>query len=267
MKKRGFLFYLRIYLKITAQCIKSRLSYRSDFIISTFGVVIMNAAGFVSFWVLFRNFSSISDWKYEEMLFLYSFSLIAFIPAGCLFDNNWNLRFNVQSGDFIKYCFRPLNIFFYFISEVFDLKGLGQLTVGIIMLAYSWKKMALGFSFTIFIKLVISLFSASLFLITLLNLSAATCFWMINSGSIMDFVAKFRDYARYPVTIFNSFFRFFFTFVIPIAFISYYPSLIFLRPAEVPLLTYLAPLLGISFFILSYLVWMKGANSYSGTGS
>ena len=124
MPKRGFRFYMHIYRKILIQDLKSKMSYRADFIISTFGMIMTNVVGFLSFYILFRNFPSINGWDYFEMLFLYGFSLIALTPLQCLFDNNWNLRFAVRTGDFIKYCFRPINIFFYFISEVFDIMGL-----------------------------------------------------------------------------------------------------------------------------------------------
>ena len=78
MKKIGF--YLRIYRKILAQDLKSKMSYRADFIISTIGMIFTNIAGFVSFWILFKNFSSIDGWGYYEILFLYGFSLISLTP-------------------------------------------------------------------------------------------------------------------------------------------------------------------------------------------
>ena len=64
MKRRSIGFYLRIYRKILAQDLKSKMSYRADFIISTIGMIFTNIAGFVSFWILFRNFPSISGWGY-----------------------------------------------------------------------------------------------------------------------------------------------------------------------------------------------------------
>ena len=152
MRKKGLGFYLRIYRKILAQDIKSKMSYRADFIISTIGMICTNVAGFISFWILFRNFPSVNGWNYYEMLFLYGFSLIALTPVQCLFDNNWSLRIYVYSGDFIKYCFRPINLFFYYQSEVFDIKGLGQLAFGIGTLAYAWTKIGLGKLYNISFK-------------------------------------------------------------------------------------------------------------------
>lgn len=243
------------------------MSYRADFIISTIGMIFTNIAGFVSFWILFKNFSSIDGWGYYEILFLYGFSLISLTPVQCLFDNNWSLRNYVYSGDFIKYCFRPINLFFYYQSEVFDVKGLGQLAFGVGTLAYSWIKLGLGFSLLMLLKVIVFLITASLVMIALQNAAAATCFWIVNSFYILDLTLKFKDYAKYPVTIFSPVFRFIFTFLMPIAFIAYYPSLVILRPDVVPLLSWLSPIFGIVFFFLSYKLWMFGAMKYSGTGS
>lgn len=267
MKRKGLGFYLRIYCKILAQDLKSKMSYRADFIISTIGMIFTNISGFVGFWILFRKFPEINGWGYYEMLFLYGFSLISLTPVQCFFDNNWNLRQYVYSGDFIKYCFRPINLFFYYQSEVFDIKGLGQFAFGLGTLIYSWGKIGLEFSPLMLLKLIIFLISASLIMISLMNASAATCFWITNSFYLMDLALKLKDYARYPITIFSSFFKFIFTFILPVAFIAYYPSLVILRPDEVPILSWISPIISILFFYLSYKFWMYGATRYSGTGS
>lgn len=62
-------------------------------------------------------------------------------------------------------------------------------------------------------------------------------------------------------------FRFAFTYVIPIGFVAFYPSQIFLRPEQVSPLTYFSPLIGIGLFAITYWIWTLGVNSYNGTGS
>lgn len=265
--KRSLRFYLHIYKLIIIQDLKSKMSYRADFIISTFGILFTNIAGFLSFYILFQNFPSINGWNYNEMLFLYGFSLIALTPVQCLFDNNWNLKNHILSGDFIKYCFRPINLFFYYISEVFDAKGIGQFFFGVGILIYAWNKLTIPITAGKFLLLIVGCISASLFMIALMNAAAASGFWMLGSNHVMILAFKFKDYALYPITIFNPVFRFIFTFVIPIAFVAFYPSQFLLRPNSVTLLSYLSPLLGVAFFYLSYKLWMKGAMSYTGTGS
>ena len=260
-------FYLKIYFRILVQDLKSKMSYRADFIISMIGMILTNVAGFVSFKILFTNFSEINGWGYDEMLFLYGFSLIAITPMQCMLDNNWSLRINVYQGDFIKYCFRPINVFFYYESEIFDAKGLGQLGVGVFTVIYAWNRLGLPVPFLSVAKTVVFAASASLFMMAMQNAAAATCFWIDRSFYVLDLVFRLREYAKYPVTIFNPVFRFIFTFIFPIAFISYYPSLVILRPDSVPVLSWLSPFIGILLFYLSYRFWMLGAGKYNGTGS
>ncbi|HCA20324.1 MAG TPA: ABC transporter permease, partial [Treponema sp.] len=77
LKKRGLGFYAKIYFKIVAQDIKSKMSYRADFFISTIGMIATNVAGFITFLIMFGKFPSINGWSYNEILFLYGFSLIS----------------------------------------------------------------------------------------------------------------------------------------------------------------------------------------------
>ena len=108
------------------------------------------------------------------------------------------------------------------------------------------------------IQLILLLITASLFMIAIMNAAAATCFWIVRSGYVMVVMFRFKDYARYPVSIFDGIFKVIFTFVIPIAFIAYYPGIVILRPDEIPLLSKLSPIIGIAFFYLSYKFWMLG---------
>ena len=79
---------------------------------------------------------------------------------------------------------------------------------------------------------------------------------------------RFKDYTRYPASIFSGIFKIIFTFVIPIAFVAYYPSLTVLGSfADAPLLSKLSPLIGMLFFWLSYKFWMLGVKKYDFTGS
>jgi len=267
LKRRGLAFYTKIYFKIIVQDIKSKMSYRADFIISTIGMIATNIAGFIAFLIMFGKFPSINGWSYYEILFLYGFSLISITPTQCLLDNNWSLRRYVYDGDFVKYCFRPINLWFYYVSEVFDVKGLGQLAFGVGTLIYAWIKLGIPVTFLSVVVTIVALVTSSLFMMALQNAAAASCFWIQNSFWLLDISLKMKDYAKYPVTIFNDVFKFIFTFILPVAFMAYYPSLVILRPNEVPILTWLSPLLGIVAFYGSYRLWMKGASTYDGSGS
>jgi ABC-2 type transport system permease protein len=61
------------------------------------------------------------------------------------------------------------------------------------------------------------------------------------------------------------------TFVIPVGFVSYYPSTAFLdhtgEAPVTPAFAYLTPLVGLGLFAAAYAFWKVGLNHYQSTGS
>lgn len=72
-KRRGLKFYLDIYRKILLQDLKSKMSYRADFVISNIGMIVSNLVGFVTFYILFQNFPSINGWTCTRCFFFTAF--------------------------------------------------------------------------------------------------------------------------------------------------------------------------------------------------
>lgn len=259
--------YLRLYFLIEAQYIKGRMQYRTDFLISSVGMFVSSLATLGIFWVIFDNVPNISGWTLMEMVFIYAFYMIAISPMQILFDHAWQLRFHVQQGSFIKYYFRPLNMMFYYMSEMFDIKGLTQLSAGITLLLYASIQLQIDWSLARIALLLVTLFSAALVQISIIVAASCATFWVIDSYPVLGLAWKLREFSPYPMTIFDGAFRFTFTYIIPIGFVAFYPSQLFLRPEDVSSLIYFSPIVGIGLFALTYWIWTKGVNSYTGTGA
>jgi ABC-2 type transport system permease protein len=264
---RTLAYYTRIYFLIVSQYLKARMQYKADFWVSSIGMVLQCAMGYFTLWVLFRSIPALAGWRYEELVFLYAFSLLAISPASIVFDNVWSLRYHVQQGTFIRYYFKPLNMMFYYMSEMINIKALTQLAFAIVILISSSISLGLSWDLAAALAFLGLLASSGLIMTSLLVLSASTAFWIVNSYGVLNFFVRMRDYSRYPVTIFTGFFRIFFTFVIPIGFVAFFPSRALIRPAEAGWEVWLTPFIGAGLFALAYLVWDRGTRVYSGTGS
>jgi len=138
---------------------------------------------------------------------------------------------------------------------------------GIVLLIYASVQLDLTWSFPRLSLLLITLFSAALVQISIIVASSCAAFWVVNAWPVLGLATRLREFAPYPMTIFDGAFRFTFTYIVPIGFIAFYPSQLFLRPEDVSPLIYLSPVVGIGLFALTYWIWTKGVNSYSGTGS
>lgn len=264
---RSLADYIRLYFIIEKQYIKARMQYRADFIISSIGMFFSSLATLGIFWVILNTVPSLAGWSLMEMIFIYAFYMIAISPMQILFDHAWQIRFHVQQGSFLKYYFRPLNMMFYYMSEMFDLKGLTQLAVGIALLIYASIQLHIDWTPVRLALLFITLFSAALVQISIIVAASCAAFWIMDSYPVLGLAWKLREFSPYPMTIFDGAFRVAFTYVIPIGFVAFYPSQLFLRPAEVHPLIYFSPVVGVGLFAITYWIWTKGVNSYTGTGS
>lgn len=263
----SFREYVRLYFIIEAQYIKARMQYRVDFILSSIGMLFSSMATLGIFWVLFDTVPQLAGWTFMEMVFIYAFYMISISPMQILFDNTWRLRNDVRTGNFLKYYFRPLNMMFYYMSEVFDLKGVTQLVVGILLLIYASIQLAIVWTPIKLILLPVMLVSASLVMISIIVAAGCAAFWITNSFAVLSLAWKLREFSPYPISIFDGIFKFAFTFILPIGFVAFYPSQMFLRTEDISPLVYLSPVMGILTFSLTYWIWTKGVNTYNGTGS
>ncbi|MBN2117624.1 MAG: ABC-2 family transporter protein [Anaerolineales bacterium] len=259
--------YLRLYFIIETQYIKARMQYRADFIISSIGMFFSSLATLGIFWVILGSIPDLAGWSFMQLVFIYGFYMIAISPMQILFDHIWQIRFHVQQGTFLKYYFRPLNMMFYYMSEMFDIKGLTQLAAGIVILIYASIRLDLDWTLPRVALLLLTLFSASLVQISITVLAGCAAFWVLDAYPVLGLAWKLREFAPYPMNIFDGAFRFTFTFIIPLGFVAFYPSQLFLQPEDVSSLVYFSPLVGVGLFALTYWVWTKGVNSYTGTGS
>jgi ABC-2 type transport system permease protein len=259
--------YLRLYFLIEGQYIKARLHYRADFMISSVGMLFSSLATLGVFAVLFSTIDELAGWSFMEMVFIYAFYMVAISPMQILFDQFWFLRFDVREGTFLKYYFRPLNMMFYYVSERFDLKGLTQLVLGVGLLVYSSLRLGLGWTPGRLAILFVTLLSASLVQISLVVMAACSAFWFIDSWPVLSLAWKMREFAPYPMTIFSGLMRITFTYILPIGFVAFFPSQLFLRPETVSGVVWAAPFVGIGLFAVTYLVWSRGVDAYTGTGS
>jgi ABC-2 type transport system permease protein len=264
---KTFKYYLKIAFLLFAQDLKGQMQFRSDFWFSQLAMILSAATWYFSFWALFHAIPSLVGWNFHELTFVFAISVSAFALQDIFCTRLWSLSQELIEGTFITNYFKPLNMLFGFLSGRFGFFSFSRLLFGLVTLVYSIIKLKLHLSIFKIALLVLSIISASLVMNSLMLVTACMAFWTLSNALVLHFTMRFGDYAKYPITIFNRFFRFLFTYIVPIGFVAFYPAQLFLRPEKANLLVYLSPGIGIVCFLLAYQVWRIGVNSYSGTGT
>jgi ABC-2 type transport system permease protein len=81
-----------------------------------------------------------------------------------------------------------------------------------------------------------------------------------------------QDFTRYPISIYGRGVQVVLAFVLPFAFMNYFPAAYFLQKAETglhlnPAVGLLTPAIGLAWLGAAYAFWIFGLRHYQGTGS
>ena len=127
--------YQRMHLIFIRQYIKQIMEYKVDFVVGVLGVFLTQGLNLLFLNVIFQHIPYLEGWTFQEIAFIYGFSLI---PKGLdhlFFDNLWALGQRlVRKGEFDKYLTRPINPLFHILVETFQIDALGELLVGGILI-------------------------------------------------------------------------------------------------------------------------------------
>ena len=260
--------YLRLHRIFIAQHLKKLMEYKTDFLLGAIGMLIAQALQVLFIGVIFSQIPALEGYTFDEVLFIFGFSLIPKSLDHLFSDNLWFVGYSIiRKGDFDKYLTRPINSLYYVIVEKFCVDAFGEMLTGILLLSYSIPRLHLHFYwYTIPLAIAVAVF-ATLIYTSLKTMTAAVSFWTKSSGHITHMLYMTSDFSKYPVTIYNRAIRGFITYVVPFAFTAYYPASFFLTGNDPLFCIGGTVIAGAVMFALALLIWNRGVRAYESAGS
>lgn len=80
-----------------------------------------------------------------------------------------------------------------------------------------------------------------------------------------------RKFAGYPISIFNKLIQSVMIYVVPFAFVNYFPAQYLLRKDDMAnypqIYIYIAPLVGVVVYLAAYVFWRISVRHYKSTGN
>lgn len=260
--------YIRLHRIFISQYLKKLMEYKTDFLLGAIGLLMTQIMQIAFLGIIFSQIPALIGWSFEEVLFIYGFSLIAKFLDHLFTDNLWMVGYRIiRKGEFDKYLTRPINTLYHVIAENFCVDAFGEMLTCILLLGYSIPKLHLPFHwYTIPLLLIIVVF-ATLIYSSLKIITAAISFWTKASGHITHMLYMTNDFSKYPVSIYNKAVQTVITYVIPFAFTAYYPASYFLT-GENPLFCIGGTVIaGAVLFALALFIWNRGLRAYESAGS
>lgn len=251
-----------------AQDLKKLMEYKVDFLTGMFGFMVYQTINLLFLWIIFSGIPALHGWSYDEIIFIYGFSLLPKAIDHLFFDNLWSVGYwLVAKGDFDKYLTKPLNPFFTVLVEKFCVDAAGEFIVGIALIAVTIGKVSIQWSVMNVLLFILILPCATLIYTGIKTITASIAFWTKRSGHITHAFYLMNDFAKYPTSIYNDVIRNVITYIIPFAFTAFYPASYFLI-GENPLFNLGGTVIAAAVLMtIGMLIWNKGVKSYESAGS
>ncbi|MBN2443649.1 MAG: ABC-2 family transporter protein [Spirochaetales bacterium] len=268
--------FFKLYGEFIKIYLRSRLEYKQAFFIEILSNFVLISMFYVGISALFSNFDSINGWTYYEVMFLYTLNLFCASVSGLFFWGPMlSLEGLVQSGQYDSFLTKPMHPLLHLISRHFQHTYIGWIipipfvfAVCISHLSITWSL----FKIVMFISSILGgiLINSSVFLS-----GGALSFRIVKTAKLLFLLQRpndsFRSFIDFPVSIYNKFIQIFLVFILPYAFINYFPSRYFLEKADDgmfhPLFNFGTPIVGIVLFLSAVFIWNKASRHYTSTGS
>lgn len=239
--------------------------YDKDFYFGIVSMVMEYAAGLIVLFFIFNLVDNINGWSLDEMLLLYGFNLIGYSLWSCFFINTISLPYYIRDGSFDRFLLRPISPVFQIMMDGFDEDSWGELITGIVVFLYAWVKLGIDWYLLIITPIF---FLSACFIYSGISIMLSTLsFFTIGKSDFANLTMDLMEFAKYPLGMYKKGLQIVFTTIIPIGFVSFYPSMIFVKGLSFSYLIILIPLISYFYYNFSKFIWYLGLKHYSSTGS
>ncbi|GAA3108998.1 ABC-2 type transport system permease protein [Kribbella aluminosa] len=260
------------YWLLIVMWIRSVLAYPASFVLMLVGSTLVNLTDFVAVLIMFSHITAFGGFTFGEMALLYATSSLALGLADLITGSVERVGERIRTGAFDAYLIRPVPAFLQAAADGFALRRLGRPLQAGTVLVIALSKVDIDWTVARGIMFVVSVVTGAIIFGSLFVLGAAFQFVSIDSAELAN-SATYGGQAltQFPLTIFGKEIVRAVTFVVPLAFVNYYPVLFVLgKPAPLGLPSWiglLSPLVAAAMVGLASLGWRAGLRRYRSTGS
>jgi ABC-2 type transport system permease protein len=262
----------RIYRVMAGARIRADFQYRVSFFGYTLTQGLITLLDFLQIAVIFGNVRQLDGWNVADVAFLYGTSAVAFHLGDVFISQVERAPQRIRMGTFDSLLIRPLGAMFQLCADDFAFRRLGKLVQGIAVLVYAFSILDVSWSAGKVAAFVLMLASGTAIFAAIWVISSSIAFWVVEGGEMMNAFTYGSSFAtEYPLHIMAKWLRRVFTFIVPAAFVNYYPSLYILDkrdPFHAPgWVRFASPVVAIILLLVANATWKTAIRHYRSTGS
>ena len=260
---------MRLAKRLLKMNIRRETVYRLNFILLCVSVAPIHLIQMVFSWFIARRFRSFDGWNGWELIFLYGLLLTSYSIAQVFFRRFRYLEELVVNGGMDVYFLKPqsliFSLVFYNLStmELFSqlLPSLAVMILSCTLCGIRWNLLKI----LVFIGAITGGFMIQSAVFCLIG---CVSFWTMKSRELENIFYSFKEFLNYPLHAYGKIVLNFLTFVLPLSFINYYPSLFILDKSDrFSILEVMTLPVGMLAAFLVGMIWKKALSRYNSSGS
>ncbi|MBN3961172.1 ABC transporter permease [Nostoc sp. NMS8] len=257
--------YLKVLRLFWGTAIAAELEYRINFFIAALSSLGNLVGSLFGLFLFYRTGYTFSGWTWEAALVVLGiFTLLQGFSATFLSSNLNRIVRHVQEGTLDFILLKPIRSQFWLSTHTLSPWGLPDIIFGSIIIGYAGKRLGVGIDGYL-LGLLPLLFSLVI-LYSLWFMLGATSIWFVKIYNATEVLRGLLEAGRYPIAAYPTTYRFFFTFVMPIAFLTTVPAEVLLGRSEISWLIG-AAILAMLLFFASTWFWRFALRFYTSASS
>ena len=267
---RDTIHLMAVYSKTT---MRAWFQYRVDALLKSLAVFLREATGIIVIYFTLLKFDTLSGWDIYEMLFLFSILFLTYGIMIIFFTGLRDFGKTVRDGSFDRFMLRPRGLLFQIIFVNSDwFAALGHGGLGIALFILSAGKVGISWNPVNIVYYVITIIGGVLIQGAVFLILAALNIYLLETASLKELLYwNMRKFAGYPISIFNKFIQVIMIYVMPFAFVNYFPAQYLLRKSDMnqypEIYMYITPIIGIAMYLLAYAFWRYSIRFYKSSGN
>lgn len=263
---------LRLYRQYVQAYARGLMQYRLSLLLRLLATLVNTVLEAGGIWVLFGRFHRLGTWSITETLLLFAVASTAFGLAEWLGRGFDKFPALVAGGEFDRMLLRPHSTVLQVLGTRFELNKLGRVLQGVLLGGYCLKTLGAVLTPSKALLLAAAVLSGMFIYLGVFVTFATLSFWTVQSVDLAYVLTNnTMEMFQYPIEVYTTWLRRFFTFIVPLAAVTYYPMVAVLDKPDVTNLPvwfhWAAPGIGPLFFLATLGFWRIGVRHYHSTGS
>ncbi len=257
----------------TKTVMKSWFQYKVDAILRSLAVFLREATGIIVIYFTLLKFDTLNGWNIYEMLFLFSLLFVTYGILILFFTGLRDFGKTVRSGNFDRFILRPRGLLFQLIFCNADwFAAIGHGGLGIVLFILSAGRVGIVWNALTIVYYLLAIIGGVLIQGAIFLFLATLNIYLLETNSLKElFYWNMRRFAGYPISIFHESIQMIMIYVVPFAFVNYFPAQFLLRKpdmAQYPqIYMYLTPVIGVGMYLLAYAFWRFSIRYYKSSGN